>query len=303
VTGDMTRAYLKIQDGCNAFCTYCIIPHARGRSRSMPEKEVINHLEYLDNAGYKEAVITGIHAGEYGVDFKEKSSLSILFKKINSKKSIHRIRLSSIEPRELTDEIIDLAAENSTLCDHFHISLQSGDDEILKKMHRPYDREFFRNLILKIHKKAPFTAIGVDILQGFPGESEQAFENTLSLIKDLPVSYLHVFPFSPRKGTPAFDYPDKVDQKIIKQRCSIMRKSGDTKKRIFEEKNMGRTIEAVIQGKRDPGSGMLKAVTSNYLTLLVKGGDECLNKVFNVKIEKADTNNLLYGKIEEKQNA
>ncbi|HKK90105.1 MAG TPA: tRNA (N(6)-L-threonylcarbamoyladenosine(37)-C(2))-methylthiotransferase MtaB [Desulfobacteraceae bacterium] len=295
VTGDKTRAYLKIQDGCNAFCTYCIIPHARGRSRSMPEDQVMDHLERLNSLGYREAVITGIHAGEYGLDLEKKSSLTELFEKIHAGKRIHRIRLSSIEPRELTRGLIDLAAEKKTLCDHFHISLQSGDDTILERMHRPYDREFFRSLILKIHEKIPSAAIGVDILQGFPGETEAAFENTRSLIESLPVSYLHVFPFSPRKGTPAYDYPDKVDPKTIKARCAVMRRLGEKKTREFEKRSRNRPLDAVIQGKRDPGTGMLKAVTSNYLTLLVNGGDEWMNRAVTVTLDTADADNTLYG--------
>ncbi|MFO7885128.1 MAG: tRNA (N(6)-L-threonylcarbamoyladenosine(37)-C(2))-methylthiotransferase MtaB [Desulfobacteraceae bacterium] len=298
VTGDKTRAYLKIQDGCNAFCTYCIIPHARGRSRSMPENEVMRHLRELNRLGYQEAIITGIHAGEYGHDFKEKSSLSHLFQTIASKKLIHRVRLSSIEPKELTDEIIDIAARGDILCDHFHISLQSGDDRILKSMHRPYDADFFRQLIWKIHEKMPFAAIGADLLMGFPGETKPAFENTLSLITSLPLAYLHVFPFSPRKGTPAYHFPDKVDPRIIKARCAVMRQISREKTKLFKQKNTGRLLDAVIQGKRDLKTGLLTAVTSNYLTLLVKGDDLFLNKALKVKLRELRENNILYGTIE-----
>ncbi len=291
VTGNMTRAYLKIQDGCNAFCTYCIVPYARGRSCSMPENDVIEHLETLKEKGYTEAVITGIHAGMYGLDFKKKSSLFMLLKKIDKLKPIHRIRLSSIEPRELTDDIIELASESSTICDHFHIPLQSGDDEILKRMKRSYDTEFFRNLILKIHSLMPYAAIGVDILQGFPGESEKAFKNTYDLIKKLPVSYLHVFPFSPRKGTPAFNYPDKVKPEILKYRCSVMRELGREKKRQFIKNNIGRKIESIIQNKRDKETGMLKAVTSNYLTVLVSGEDQLKRKIVEIILKRPESNN------------
>ncbi len=297
VTGNMTRAYLKIQDGCNAFCTYCIIPYARGRSCSMPEDDVIKHLENLKKKGYTEAVITGIHAGMYGLDFKKKSSLFQLLEKINKLKPIHRIRLSSIEPKELTDDIIELASESSTICDHFHIPLQSGNDEILRRMKRPYDSEFFKNLILKIHSLIPYAAIGVDILQGFPGESEKAFKNTYDLIKQLPVSYLHVFPFSPRKGTPAFNFPDQVKPEVLKYRCSVMRELGLKKKKQFIEKNIGREIEAVIQNKRDEETGMLKAVTSNYLTILAKGEDELKRKTVKIMPKHLKTNNMIYGKI------
>ncbi len=297
VTGNMTRAYLKIQDGCNAFCTYCIVPYARGRSCSMPENIVMEHLENLKKKGYTETILTGIHTGMYGLDFENKSSLFLLLKKIDMLKPIHRIRLSSIEPTELTDNIIELAAKTSTICDHFHIPLQSGDDEILKRMKRPYSSELFKNLILKIHQFMPYAAIGVDILQGFPGESEEAFKNTYNLIKKLPVSYLHVFPFSPRKGTPAFDYPDRVKPEILKYRCSVMRKLGIEKKQQFINKNMGISLEAVIQNRRDKETGMLKAVTSNYLTILAKGEDDLKQKIVRIVPEKVETGNIIYGRI------
>ena len=304
VTGNMTRAYLKIQDGCNAFCTYCIVPYARGRSCSMPENDVMEHLENLREQGYTEAVITGIHAGMYGLDFKKRSSLFRLLKKIDELKPIHRIRLSSIEPKELTDDIIELAAGTSTICDHFHIPLQSGDDEILKRMKRPYNTDFFRKLILKIHALMPYAAIGVDILQGFPGESEKAFKNTYDLINELPVSYLHVFPFSPRKGTPAFNYPDKVKPEILKYRCSVMRELGKEKKMQFIENNIGRKIESIIQNKRDRETGMLKAVTSNYLTVLVAGEDQLKRKIVEIILKRPESdnqclksNNIITGKM------
>jgi len=233
VFGEKTRAYLKIQDGCNAFCTYCIVPYARGRSASMPADDVLEHLKHLDNAGFKEAIISGIHLGAYGLDFEEPSSLSSLVKKIAALKPIHRIRLSSIEPKELTDDLLALVRSNPMICDHFHIPVQSGDDLILKRMKRPYTVDYLRDLIFKIHNAMPTAAIGVDILQGFPGESEDAFYRTCELIRELPVSYLHVFPFSPRPGTPAFDFPDKVDPAAIKKRCQVIRKLGEKKRRQY----------------------------------------------------------------------
>ena len=288
VTGDNTRAYLKIQDGCNAFCTYCIVPYARGRSRSMPQKEVISHLQALNRAGYAEAIITGIHTGAYGLDFEKKSSLESLLRHIVEQNPIHRIRLSSVEPREFTDSIINIMADHPIFCDHFHIPLQSGDDDILSLMKRPYNTTLFTELVMKIRKKMPSAAIGVDILQGFPGETEAAFQNTFNLIKSLPVTHLHVFPFSPREGTPAFDYPDKVPRHIIRERCRIMRSLGENKTRTFEISNVGRSLEAVIQEKRDAHTGKLKAVTTNYLTIQVDGPDDLKKKVVSVQLDHID---------------
>jgi len=299
VTGDNTRAYLKIQDGCNAFCTYCIVPYARGRSRSMPQQEVISHLRALDEAGYAEAIITGIHTGAYGLDFKEKSSLESLLRHIAKEKPIHRIRLSSVEPKELTDNIINFMISNPIFCEHFHIPLQSGDDEILSRMKRPYDSALFKSLVKKIRRKKPFAAIGVDILQGFPGETEAAFKSTFNLIRSLPITHLHVFPFSPREGTPAFNYPDKVPREIIRERCSMMRSLGERKTREFETANIGRPLEAVIQGERDAATGNLKAVTSNYLTIQVEGPDDLKKKVIPVQLDHIDGNDppLLLGRV------
>ncbi|MCP4117844.1 MAG: tRNA (N(6)-L-threonylcarbamoyladenosine(37)-C(2))-methylthiotransferase MtaB [Desulfobacteraceae bacterium] len=297
VTGNKTRAYLKIQDGCNSFCTYCIVPYARGRSRSMPEKDIISHLEHLDRKGYKEAVITGIHTGAWGLDLADKSSFTKLLRTIVEKDPIHRIRISSIEPKELTDEIIGLAAGNPIICDHFHIPLQSGDDEILKRMGRPYDTGYFKELIWKIHEAMPHAAMGIDVLQGFPGESEEAFERTHALLAGLPISYLHVFPFSARKGTPAYDYPDKVDSETLKRRCAAMRALGLEKRRAFEQKNLGRRLEGVIQEERDRSTGMLKAITSNYLTLLVEGGDEFKRCAVDVTLESVVPAGTLHGTI------
>ena len=171
-------------------------------------------------------------------------------------------------------------------------------------MKRPYDTKFFRNLILKIHSLMPNAAIGVDILQGFPGESEKAFKNTYDLIKDLPVSYLHVFPFSPRKGTPAFNYPDKVKPEILKYRCSVMRELGKEKKMQFIKNNIGRKIESIIQNRRDRETGMLKAVTSNYLTVLVAGEDQLKRKIVEIILKRPESdnqrlksNNIITGKI------
>ena len=281
VKGSMTRAYLKIQDGCEAFCTYCIVPYARGSSVSMPESDVLNHLKQLNASGFQEVIITGIHTGMYGLDFKSKSSLLQLLEKINQEKPVHRIRLSSIEPGEINEGIINLASKGNILCDHFHIPLQSGDDEILKKMKRPYDAALFENIIHKIHKKIPSAGIGVDTLIGFPGETDKQFEHTYNLIEKLPVSYLHVFPFSPRKGTPAFYYDDKVDPQIIKQRCAQMRKLDIIKREAFIIANMNKKLKGLIQNKTDKKTGMLKAVTSNYLTIFLNNQADLKGKIIN----------------------
>ena len=211
---DRTRAFLKIQDGCQSFCTYCIVPFARGPLRSLAPSRVIQSLRSLSEEGYKEVVLTGIHLGKYGADLKQGMSLNGLLKNIGKSDLPLRIRLSSIEPNEIGREIIDMVASEDRLCRHFHVPLQSGDDQILKRMNRPYGAREFRELLESIHERIPLAAVGVDVMVGFPGENEGAFNNTYELIRDLPVSYLHVFPFSPRKGTAAADFPDQIDQRL-----------------------------------------------------------------------------------------
>jgi threonylcarbamoyladenosine tRNA methylthiotransferase MtaB len=295
VFGNRTRPFLKIQDGCNAFCTYCIVPYARGRSRSMPLENVLKNIRCLKDTGFHEVVLSGVHLGAYGLDLSPQTNLTALLIRIRDLYAIERVRLSSIEPNELTQDIVDLVAESEILCNHFHIPLQSGDDRILKKMHRDYTRSFFEDLIYKIQKRIPDAALGADILIGFPGETENAFKNTYALIEKLPVTYLHVFPFSPRPGTPADKYPQKVPAKIIKARCEKMRRLGDEKKKTFYEKSTGKTVQILIEGKRDNATGLLKGITSNYIPVHVAGEDSLFNTFVQVTIEKIKKNNTVFG--------
>ncbi|MGD8448231.1 MAG: tRNA (N(6)-L-threonylcarbamoyladenosine(37)-C(2))-methylthiotransferase MtaB [Desulfobacterales bacterium] len=295
VSGNRTRPFLKIQDGCDSFCTYCIVPYARGRSRSMLIENVLKNIKQLKQAGYHEAVLTGVHLGAYGLDLSPKTDLTELLHRIVDINPIDRVRLSSIEPHELTDDIIELVAKADIFCHHFHIPLQSGDDLILKKMHRPYTRSLFRNQIRKINELLPDAAIGVDTLIGFPGETQKAFENTYSLIDELPVTYLHVFPFSARKGTPASHYPQPVDSKTIKVRCKIMRDLGHIKKRDFYKKFTGKTVEILIEDKRDKSTGLLKGITSNYIPVHVNGDDNLKNTLVPVKIDSVKIDDTVFG--------
>ena len=287
-----TRPFLKIQDGCDAFCTYCIVPYARGRSRSMPLDNVLQSIEQLARAGYHEVVLTGIHLGAYGQDLTPATNLVQLMERIADGKSITRVRISSIEPFELTAEVIQRVAESDIFCKHFHIPLQSGDDGILKKMGRPYSRQDFYDLISSIHRKMPDAAIGVDTLIGFPGESEAAFDNTYELMADLPVSYLHVFPFSSRPGTVADKLPNKLYPAVIKDRCKRMRKLGNQLREKFYGKFIGQNLSILIETKRERSTGLLKGISSNYLPILIDADDECKNKLVEVRIEKLAGNQL-----------
>ena len=287
-----TRPFLKIQDGCDAFCTYCIVPYARGRSRSMPLENVLQSIEQLARAGFHEVVLTGIHIGAYGHDLAPATHLAELMEHIDDRKSITRVRISSIEPFELTGEIIQLVAESEIFCKHFHIPLQSGDGGILNKMGRPYSPQDFYELINSIHRLMPDAAIGVDTLIGFPGESEAAFDNTYKLIADLPVSYLHVFPFSSRPGTAADKLANKLNPSVIKERCQRIRKLGQQKRLKFYRRFMGKSLPVLIETRRDGTTGLLKGISSNYLPVLVDGDDDLQNKIVEVKIEKLEGDKL-----------
>jgi threonylcarbamoyladenosine tRNA methylthiotransferase MtaB len=290
-----TRPFLKIQDGCDAFCSYCIVPHARGRSRSMPADRVLENLLRYHAAGVLEVVLTGIHLGCYGRDLTPATGLLQILERIDASGFKGRIRLSSIEPLELSDEIISLVGSSPKFCHHFHIPLQSGDNPILKRMKRPYTSELFRDKVAKIMRTIPDASIGVDTLIGFPGEGQDAFDNTYNLIRELPVSYLHVFPFSRRKGTPADHYPHQVPPEISKLRCEKMRTLGMKKRESFYRKSVGKKVEVLLESNRDSSTGLLKGLTSNYMPVLVDGTDSLKEILVNVSIDHVDNDLRIYG--------
>jgi threonylcarbamoyladenosine tRNA methylthiotransferase MtaB len=300
--GARSRPFLKVQDGCESFCTYCIVPYARGPSRSLPPDIVLESIEKICIAGFKEVVLTGIHLGNYGHDLSPSTDLLSLLRRIRKAGVIDRVRLSSIEPGEISETLIRFVADSSTgmgrICSHFHIPLQSGDDGILKRMHRPYSSRLFRELVLKINDLLPDAAIGVDIMVGFPGESVSAFERTCQIIEQLPISYMHVFPFSPRKGTPAYHFTDRVPDTIIRQRCRIIREIGNKKKSEFYRKFIGRKLEVIIEEKRHALRGYLKGTTANYIPVLIKECGALIQNSAptNILIEKVDNELKVFGK-------
>jgi threonylcarbamoyladenosine tRNA methylthiotransferase MtaB len=284
VSSNRTRPFLKIQDGCDAFCTYCIVPYARGPSRSLPVADVLEGIRALSVAGYHEIVLTGIHLGQYGCDLTPATSLSKLLDGIDHSDLIQRVRLSSIEPLELTDGLIQRVAGSPRFCRHLHIPLQSGDDRILKKMKRPYTVDIFRQRIAKIRDQMSDAAIGVDTLIGFPGETDAAFSNTYELIRELPLTYLHVFPFSARPGTPAARYPDKIPPDVIKERCEKMRCLGQIKRLQFYRSFIGKEVEILVESTRHAATGFLKGLSSNYLPVLIDADNDHINKLVTVKL-------------------
>jgi threonylcarbamoyladenosine tRNA methylthiotransferase MtaB len=264
-----TRAFLKIQDGCNARCSYCIVPHARGRSRSLPPDRLFEHLKVLKEKGFKEVVLTGIHMGAYGLDLTPPFSLERLLRRLESEETSDRIRLSSIEPGDFSPDLISFLSQSTKICPHLHIPIQSGDDEILKMMNRDYDHSFLSNLILELHRRIPKLSIGADIIVGFPGETEERFGRTHGLIESLPFSYLHVFPFSKRKGTPACKFIHEVDEGRIKKRAEIIRELGRQKRQAFCRQFLHHELSVLIEDRREKGNGRWKGFSRNYIPVLL----------------------------------
>jgi threonylcarbamoyladenosine tRNA methylthiotransferase MtaB len=263
----------------------------------MPAETVVDHIREVEAAGFHEVVLSGIHLGAYGADLDPESSLHEILKRIENETAIERIRLSSIEPRELTPAIVELVAASCRFCPHFHIPLQSGDDEILKKMGRPYTAELFEKLVLSIRSRIPEAAIGVDVLVGFPGETNASHERTFQLIERLPVTYLHVFPFSPRPGTPAFDLPGRVHSEALRNRCRQLRSLGRTKRTAFLDRLSGVRTSALVEAKKDPVTGRLKASTGNYATVLIEGPDSLKNRLVSCRIDRRCGDSAVFGEI------
>lgn len=279
---ERSRAFLQIQNGCDAYCSYCIIPYARGRSRSVLPDEIVGQVRTLAESGYPEVVLTGIHIGGYGGDLSPPISLLDLIRRIEAETSVARLRLGSIEPTEIPDQLIEQVAGSKILCPHFHIPLQAGSDEVLRRMNRHYDTGFFRELVARIHGRMPEAAIGLDLITGFSGETEADFASTLRLIEELPLSHLHVFPFSRRPGTPAASMPDQLPGDLIKTRAAQLREVGEQKHRLFSERFIGSVLDLVVEGGRDHGH--CRGISRNYLAVRFPGGDELQGQQVAVKV-------------------
>jgi threonylcarbamoyladenosine tRNA methylthiotransferase MtaB len=284
-----SRFFLKVQDGCNYSCSYCIIPKARGRSRSMSMDEVTSQIDTLCDT-YSEVVLTGIHLGTYGYDLLPKVTLSDLLTMILLKTRIKRVRLSSLEVREIDEGLLDLMQEER-VCKHFHIPLQSGDDTILKMMNRTYDSAIFFNSINRLLLKVPDISIGTDIIAGFPGEGDKEFENTRTFVESIPFSYVHVFPFSSRMGTSAYEMPSRVDSMTKKVRCSVLRELGARKKTGYMRRHLGRSLDLLIEEM--DGDGVALGTTGNYLKVRAYVSDARVKDIVPVSVAGLDGDVLI----------
>ncbi len=289
-----TRAFIRVQDGCDSSCSYCVVPAVRGKSRSLPLEEVGIQLERLAAAGHLEAVISGVHLGMYGKDLAPSVSLTDLLQFLENGSPIRRIRLSSIEPQEISADVISLIAHSSALCPHLHIPLQSGDDKILDAMNRTYDSGFYLELARTLCAAVPGLALGTDVIAGFPGETESNFTNTVELIESVPFAYLHVFPYSDRPGTAASAMKGKVPADIVNRRAAVLRETGARKRRAFAESYIGKPLSVLIEGRKDRETGFFKGFSENYIPVLVRDAvPDDANRIVTALAESSESGRII----------
>lgn len=284
---DKTRAFVKIEDGCNSFCTYCIIPYARGPVRSRDINDILKEVKTLAENGFSEVVLTGIHIASYGLDIKDKNiNLGDVIKAIHEIDRIKRIRLGSIEPRILTEDFVEMLSHLPKLCNHFHISLQSGCDETLARMNRKYNTHEFRTVVKNIRNYIPDSAITTDIMVGFPGETDEEFEKSVAFLKEICFAEAHVFAYSNRRGTKADKFPNQVKRSIKNERASIMAIAADECRQKFLESFIGK--QAKVLAEREIENGIYEGHTSNYIKVHFKSNTNVSKNFVNVKIDKIE---------------
>jgi len=282
-----TRAFIKIQDGCNNFCSYCIIPYTRGNFRSRPKEEIFSEIKNLCDRGFLEIVLTGIDSAGYGKEFKEeKYRFNDLLKEIIQREPrLKRIRISSMEESELDDEFIEILKNNPVVAPHLHIPLQSGSEGVLKRMRRKYNKEQFLSTINKIKEAVPNIALACDVIVGFPGETEEEFVECMDFIKECGFHYLHVFPYSIRPGTPASKMENQIDPKIKKERVHRLISFGENLKEEYENKFIGKELNVIVE-TYNPKEKMYHGYSDNYIDVKIRSEENILGKYIKVKYEK-----------------
>lgn len=281
---EKTRAVIKVQDGCDRFCSYCIIPYARGRVRSRQPKHIISEIEKIANEGIKEVVITGIHIASYGKDFLEDYKLIDLLEEINKIEKIQRIRLGSIEPLLITEEFVERLKKLEKVCHQFHLSLQSGCDETLKRMNRRYTTDQFRNIAQILRESFEDTMLTTDIIVGFPGETEQEFNKTYEFLKEIKFYKMHVFKYSPRKGTKAAVMENQIDGSKKEERSKKLIELSNKNQHEYNEKYVGQEVEVLFEENKD---GIYKGHTKNYILVYCLTDENLENKIVKIKCKKA----------------
>ena len=279
-----TRAFLKVQEGCDLLCTFCIVPMARGRSRSLPPREVLSEMEGLATQGFQEVVLTGVHLGGYGEDLAPAIDLVWLLDALIEQNLFPRIRLSSIDPHEITEPLVRLMAAAPQVCPHLHVPLQAADDDVLRRMRRRYDTALTAERLAMIREYLPDASIGTDLIAGFPGEDEASFERTVAFVTASPLTYAHVFPYSVRSGTTAAKLDGKVAPAVIRTRAERLRRLFAAKRVAFARRFEGRTAEVLVENTRDPQSGLLRGYTRNYLRAHLAGDDATMGRRMPVRL-------------------
>lgn len=292
-----TRAYLRVQDGCNNFCTYCIVPYTRGPSRSEKIAALLHQAAIFQEEGYRELVITGINIGKYGLDLDEGENVYSLLDRLCTQFPTMRIRLSSIEPTEVNDKLLNLVVSHNNFMPHLHVPLQSGDDNVLRRMYRQYTTATFREAVLSIHTAIPHAAIGCDILGGFPGETDAEADNTYRFIHDLPISYLHVFPYSKRQGTLAASFQDQIPGPVKSKRVKRLRELDEQLRHTFHKRQLGTQCQVLVE-RLHKGSSLLQGFSENYIPLHFSGPTNLIHQVVPVTFTGFDQEQPI-GKITE----
>ena len=300
--GDRTRAFLKVQDGCDYKCTYCTIPLARGISRSDTLENVINNAKEISSRGIKEIVLTGVNIGDYGKgefgNKKHEHTFLELVKELDKVDGIHRLRISSIEPNLLKDETIEFVSKSNSFVPHFHIPLQSGSDNLLKKMKRRYLSNTYTNRVTKIKEVMPNACIGVDVIVGFPGETDELFLETYNYLNDLDISYLHVFTYSERPNTEAVDFDGVVPKNVRAKRSKMLRGLSAKKRRVFYESQLGNTLTVLFENENK--EGYIQGFTENYVKVKTPWNPELINTLHEVTLTKIDDDGLVRFEFENK---
>lgn len=281
-----TRAFLKIQDGCNRFCSYCLIPYARGGVCSKKPDKVMEEVKELANHGFKEIILSGIHTASYGVDLEEKITLVDLIEKIHNIDGIERIRIGSIDPTFFTEGVIEKIAKLRKMCPHYHLSLQSGCDETLKRMNRHYTAEQYKDVVEALRKAIPNISITTDIIVGFPGESEEEFNATYEFLKDIELSKMHIFKFSPRKGTKAASMKEQIAAEVKEDRSKKLIELNNMLEEKFMNKFIGMTMEVLYEQKLQDSQEKYEGYTPNYIKVVSECREDIEGKIFKTKLEK-----------------
>ncbi|MHB8095691.1 MAG: tRNA (N(6)-L-threonylcarbamoyladenosine(37)-C(2))-methylthiotransferase MtaB [Candidatus Aminicenantales bacterium] len=279
------RGFVKVQDGCDFRCAYCVIPSVRGKSVSVPESDILARVRGLTDRGYREIVLAGIHLCSYGLDSNPKSSFAELLDRVEAVPGIGRIRLGSLDPRFLSGPLVDRMATSPSICPHFHLSLQSGSAKVLREMGRPADPEDYGNVLERLRRNSPDAGLGADIIVGFPGETDEDFERTREFLRNAPLSYFHVFPYSPREGTEAAQRP-MVDERVKKERAGILRALSVRMNEAFRRRLLGREFQAVVIGGKGPAPEVL---TGNYVRVEVPGCSAARRDLARVRITNVES--------------